>query len=317
MMQIGVVFPQTEIGAAVADVRRYATAGRGARVRPPAGVRPRARRRPRGARAVARPVRRAHDVPRAVRAVRLPRRVHAARAGDRGDHPAAAPDGARRQAGRRGRPADRGTVPPRRRARLERRRVRGARRSRSATAGVGCPSRSRCCAGCSARPSVTHDGDFDRITAAGLAPLPHAAADPDLDRRRSRRRPTGASAGSPTAGSPQVHAGAGARRGQGDRRRGGDRGRARPGDAGHGGPGALDRRRRRASSSTTSAAGATPARPTCRQHDERRARPGRRTPRGARRSRRGARARGDRTRERIGPPTGGCQRRPQSAYGRG
>ena len=50
-MQIGVVFPQTEIGAAVADVRRTRR-GRGARVRPRARLRPRARRRPRGARAV-------------------------------------------------------------------------------------------------------------------------------------------------------------------------------------------------------------------------------------------------------------------------
>ena len=126
-MQIGVVFPQTEIGAAVADVRAYGQARRGARVRPRARLRPRARRRSRGARAVERPVRRAHHVPRAVRAVRLPRRRHGARARHRRHHPAAAPDGARRQAGRRGRPADRRPLPARRRARLERRRVRGAR----------------------------------------------------------------------------------------------------------------------------------------------------------------------------------------------
>ena len=51
-----------------------------------------------------------------------------ARAGHRGDHPAAAPDGAGRQAGRRGGSAQRRTVPARHRRRLERRRVRGARR---------------------------------------------------------------------------------------------------------------------------------------------------------------------------------------------
>ena len=49
----------------------------------------------------------AHHVPRAVRAVRLPRRDHVARAGHRHHHPPAAPDGARGQAGRRGRPAHR------------------------------------------------------------------------------------------------------------------------------------------------------------------------------------------------------------------
>ena len=52
---------------------------------------------------------------------------HAARTGDRRDHPAAAPDRAGRQAGRRGRPAHRRPVAPRRRDRLERGRVRGAR----------------------------------------------------------------------------------------------------------------------------------------------------------------------------------------------
>ena len=124
---IGVVFPQTEIGADRGAIRAYARARRGARVRAPARVRPRARRRSRGAQAVARSVRRRHDVPRAVRAVRLPRRAHVARAGHRHHHPPAAPDRARRQAGGRGRPPHRRPVPARRRSRLERGGVRGAR----------------------------------------------------------------------------------------------------------------------------------------------------------------------------------------------
>ena len=41
-------------------------------------------------------------------AVRLPRRLHLARAGHRDHHPPPAPDGAGGQTGRRGRPADRG-----------------------------------------------------------------------------------------------------------------------------------------------------------------------------------------------------------------
>ena len=154
-------------------MRAYAHASRGARVRPRAGLRPRARRRSGGPRAVERSVRRAHHVPRAVRAVRLPRRDHVARAGHRRHHPAAAPDGARRQAGRRGRPADRRPLPPRRRRRLERGRVRGARARRSTDAGPAAgASRSRCCGACGPSESVTHDGAFERVTAAGLAPLP-------------------------------------------------------------------------------------------------------------------------------------------------
>ena len=47
-MQIGVVFPQTEIGGDVGAVRAYARGRRGARLRAPARLRPRARRRPGG-----------------------------------------------------------------------------------------------------------------------------------------------------------------------------------------------------------------------------------------------------------------------------
>ena len=55
---------------------RYAEAVEALGLRPPARLRPRARRRPGRPPALARAVRRAHHVPRAVRAVRLPRRVH-------------------------------------------------------------------------------------------------------------------------------------------------------------------------------------------------------------------------------------------------
>ena len=44
-MKLGVVFPQTEIGADPGGVRAFAQAARGARLRPPARLRPRARRR--------------------------------------------------------------------------------------------------------------------------------------------------------------------------------------------------------------------------------------------------------------------------------
>ena len=78
-------------------------------------------------RRLGRPVRRDDDVPRAVRDVRVPRGGHVDRARDRDHHPPAAADRARREAGRGGGPADRRTVPARRRAGLESRRVRGAR----------------------------------------------------------------------------------------------------------------------------------------------------------------------------------------------
>ena len=82
-MQIGVVFPQTEIGPDPAAVRRYAQRVGRTRLPPPAGLRPRGGRRPGGAPGLGRPVRRDDHVPRAVRAVRLPGRAHLAGAGHR------------------------------------------------------------------------------------------------------------------------------------------------------------------------------------------------------------------------------------------
>ena len=87
-------------------------------------------------------------VPRAVRAVRLPRRGHPAPgAGHRDPDPAAAPDGAGGQAGRRARPAHRRSAAARRRRRPELDGVRGARTRTSRTgaprrgAGRGAPPR--------------------------------------------------------------------------------------------------------------------------------------------------------------------------------
>ena len=89
---------------------------------------------------------------------------------------------------------------------------------------------------------VTHVGEFDRITAAGLAPLPLTASDPDLDRRPvaaglPARRPTCRRLVSPGAARAE------ARRSPRDRRRGRRRGGTRPGHVGHGGAGELVQRR--------------------------------------------------------------------------
>ena len=130
-MKIGVVFPQTEIGSDPAVIRDYAQAAEGAGYQhllvfdhvlggklerfEKLGRRPALHRR--------------EPIPRAVRALRLPRRGDpAARAGDRHHHPAAAADRARRQAGRGRRRAHARPPAPRRGHRLELRRVRGAER---------------------------------------------------------------------------------------------------------------------------------------------------------------------------------------------
>ena len=97
----------------------------------------------------------------------------------------------------------------------------------------------------------------------GRRPRPAArpTADPDLDRRR-------VAAGLSAHRSPRRRlvprgaAGPGARRGPGDHRRGGDRRRAGPDHDGHGRPGALVGPPASPRSSTRSVGGATPARPT-------------------------------------------------------
>ena len=65
--------------------------------------------------------------------------------------------------------------------------------------------------------AVTHAGDFDRITAAGIAPLPPQRPVP-IWSVLNRSRPTAAPAGSPMAGSPGA-ARSQARRGSSDRHR--------------------------------------------------------------------------------------------------
>ena len=97
---------------------------------------------------VDRPLRRAHHVPRAVRAVRLPGRAHVARAGHRHHHPAAAPDGAGRQAGGRGRPAHRAAGSGSASGIGWNAVEYEALGKTSPTAAGGWTSRSRCCAGC-------------------------------------------------------------------------------------------------------------------------------------------------------------------------
>ena len=125
-MKIGVVFPQTEIGADRGAIREYAE-----RVEHLGYAHILAYDHVLGAdpevhQALARTVRRRYDLPRAVRAVRLSRRDHFTRARHRHHHPPAAPDRARREAGRRGGSPHERPVPARRRPRLERRGVRGA-----------------------------------------------------------------------------------------------------------------------------------------------------------------------------------------------
>ena len=86
--------------------------------------------------------------------------------------------------------------------------------------------------------SVTHDGEFDQVTGAGLAPLPVQQADPGLVRRAVR-------AGLPPGGPsrrrvvPAGQPGAGAGPGPGDRDGGGPRSRPGSGAARHGGAGQL------------------------------------------------------------------------------
>ena len=112
-----------------------------------------ARRRYREPSQLGRPLQRAQHVPRGHGAVRLPGRRRAwARARHGGHHPAAAADGAGRQASRRDGHSDRRQTALRRWDRLERRRVRGAghelRQSRLAAS----KSRSSSCAACGPSP---------------------------------------------------------------------------------------------------------------------------------------------------------------------
>ena len=126
-MELGVVLPQTEIGPDPADIVRFVEAAEASGVQARGRVRPRRRRGPCDPARLAGSVRPALVVPRAVRAVRVPRRAHAYGARHRRDHPSATASSAGGQAGRGSRRADGRQVPPRRRHRLEPRRVRGAR----------------------------------------------------------------------------------------------------------------------------------------------------------------------------------------------
>ena len=128
-MKFGVVFPQTELSQRPRRAARRSPRGRAARLRLTAVLRPRRRRRARRPRADAvGAVHGARPVPRPVRRDGLRRRHHDAdRARHRGAHPPAAPDGARRPAGRRRRPVLGRPAPARRRHGLELGRVRRAR----------------------------------------------------------------------------------------------------------------------------------------------------------------------------------------------
>ena len=151
--------------------------------------------------------------------------VHAARAGHRDHHPPAAPDRAGRQAGRRGRPAHRGSLPVRGRRGVEPRGVRGARRV------VRHPRQAVRRADPAAAATVDRDrGDPRGRLRPGDRRRPRspavAATDPDLDRRPvAARLPPHRAAGRRLvpAGAPRPAA----RRGAGLHRRG-RRGR-RPG----------------------------------------------------------------------------------------
>ena len=258
-MRIGVVFPQTEIGADVGAVRAYGEGVEelGFRMSSPtttwsAPTRPCTR--------LGRPVRRPHHVPRAPGAVRLPRRHHVVGARDRDHHPAAAADGAGGQAGGGGRPAHGRTVPPRGRDRMERGGVRGARQ------GVLEPRPPRRGTDRAASPAVdraelTFDGRDERVTGAGLAPLPVQRPIPLWIGVAVRAPPSDGPAASPTAGSrsyPRVRGWT--RRAPSSMRRRARRVVTR--GAGHGGPREL--RRRGAAGGERRAPGAMPARPTCR-----------------------------------------------------
>ncbi len=199
-MRIGVVFPQTEIGADVGAVRAYGAAGRRARIHTRARLRPRGRRGPDRAHAVVRPLRRAHDVSRADGAVRIPGGDHVDRARDGDHHPAATPNRARGEAGGGGRPAHGRPVPLRGRDRLERGRVRGARQG-LLESGPSPGGADRVAA-----PPV--DGAERHLRGRVRArhrrrarAAPRAAAHPGVDRRELAARVPRASAASPTAGS--------------------------------------------------------------------------------------------------------------------
>ena len=173
-----------------------------------------------------RPLRRRHDVPRAVRAVRLPRRHHEARAGHRRDHPPATADRACGEAGGRGRHLVRRPLPTRHRRRLERG---GVRRSRPEL------RRSRCAQRRADRPPATAvhralgdvRGSLRARDRSGHRSPSGPAPDPDLVRRvdapcvpscrppRRRMVPDGAARPTPRGGA-------------GDRRRGSTRGGPRP-----------------------------------------------------------------------------------------
>ena len=147
-MHIGVVLPQTEIGPDVGGVRAY---GQGVDelgfhhlvaydhvvgADPAVHV------------GLGRSLRHRHPVPRAVRGVRLPGRLHLARAGHRHHHPPPAPHRPGGQAGGRGGSAHRGPVPPGGGHRMERRGVR-RRWDRTSRPGAGASrSRSDCCGPC-------------------------------------------------------------------------------------------------------------------------------------------------------------------------
>ena len=216
-MQIGVVFPQTEIGAAVAHVRRYGEPVRSSASPTSSPTTTCSAPTPRPTAVATGP----YDVHTTFHEPFVLfgylAALHRAGARHRRDHPPPAPDRARRQAGRRGRPAHRRAVPAGRRPRLERGRVRGARQ------GLHQPRPADGRADPAAAPAVDRAGrspttaTFDTRHGRRHHPAARAAADPDLDRRpvdaglpprrAARRRlvPAGA-------------AGAEARRGPGGRR---------------------------------------------------------------------------------------------------
>ena len=197
-MRIGVVFPQTEIGADVGAVRAYAE-----RVEELGYAHLLAYDHVLGAdpesTSLGRPVRRRHDVPRAVRAVRLPRRASRSSSSS----PASS-------SSRSARPRSSRSRPPRSTS------SRGA-SSGSASVSVGTPSSTRRSAPTSRprpadgragrvaappvdRASVTHDGAYEHVTGAGLAPLPVQRPIPVWFGAASAPA-FGAPVGSPTVGS--------------------------------------------------------------------------------------------------------------------
>ena len=236
-MRIGVVFPQTEIGADPGAIRAYAQHAEDLGYTHllaydhVLGADPEVHAR------LERPVRRAHHVPRAVRAVRLPGGDHVARAGHRHHHPAAAADRAGRQAGGRGGPAHR----------------RAGSGSASASAGTRSSTRRWARTSEPRRPDEEQmellrrlwtetvgdlRGRFEQVDRGRAGAAASPAADPAVDRRpvperlRARRAPRRRLV-------PAGPARARARRGARQRGRGGQGGRPGPGELGHGGPGQL------------------------------------------------------------------------------